>query len=99
MDCVTKDSVLWNNAGIIISCCIMPAVALSTLVPGEAATIVAIHTEGPLHQRLLAMGFRTGKIIEVIRRARFAGPLQVRIGTTDILLRRNEAEKIMVKKA
>jgi len=74
----------------------MPAVALSTLAPGEIAIIVAIHTEEPLHQRLLAMGFRTGKRIEMIRRARFSGPLQVRIGTTDILLRKNEAEKITV---
>ncbi len=77
----------------------MPAVKLSTLVPGEAATIVAIHTDDALHQRLLAMGFRTGKRIELIRQARFSGPLQVRIGTTDILLRRHEADKIMVKKA
>lgn len=76
----------------------MPAVALSSLAPGESATIVALHTEEPLHQRLLAMGFRTGKQIEVIRKARFSGPLQVRIGTTDILLRRNEAEKIKVAK-
>jgi ferrous iron transport protein A len=76
----------------------MPTVALSTLVPGETATIVAIRTEEPLHQRLLAMGFRTDKHIEVIRRARFSGPLQVRIGTTDILLRKSEAEKIMVRK-
>jgi ferrous iron transport protein A len=98
MDCVTKNGALWNNTNLIIYCRIMPAVALSTLVPGEIATIVSIHTEGPLHQRLLAMGFRTGKLIELIRRARFSGPLQVRIGTTDILLRRNEAEKIMVKK-
>jgi ferrous iron transport protein A len=77
----------------------MPAVALSSLAPGESATIVAVHTEEPLHQRLLAMGFRTGKQIEVIRKARFSGPLQVRIGTTDILLRKVEAEKIKVKKA
>lgn len=77
----------------------MPAVALSTLAPGEVAIIVAIHTEEPLHQRLLAMGFRTGKQIELVRRARFSGPLQVRIGTTDILLRRNEAAKISVRRA
>jgi ferrous iron transport protein A len=76
----------------------MPAVALSSLAPGEGATIVALHTEEPLHQRLLAMGFRTGKHIEVIRKARFSGPLQVRIGTTDILLRRNEADKIKVRR-
>lgn len=77
----------------------MLAVALSTLDPGEIAVIAAIHTEEPLHQRLLAMGFRTGKQVELIRCARFSGPLQVRIGTTDILLRRNEAEKIMVHRS
>jgi ferrous iron transport protein A len=76
----------------------MPAVALSTLAPGEAATIVSLHSDESLHHRLLAMGFRTGKRIEVIRRARFSGPVQVRIGTTDILLRRKEAEKVMVQK-
>jgi ferrous iron transport protein A len=65
--------------------------------PGEIATILSIHTDEALHQRLLAMGFRIGKQIEVIRKARFSGPLQVRIGTTDILLRRIEAEKIRVK--
>ena len=74
-----------------------PPMTLSSMNPGEIATIVAIHTDESLHQRLLAMGFRAGKQIELIRKARFSGPLQVRIGTTDILLRRTEAEKIMVQ--
>ena len=70
---------------------------LSKLNPGETATIISIHTDEALHQRLLALGFRSGKKIELIRKAWFSGPLQVRIGTTDILLRRAEAEKIMVQ--
>jgi ferrous iron transport protein A len=70
---------------------------LSSMKPGEIATIISIHTDEALHQRLLAMGFRAGKQIELIRKARFSGPLQVRIGTTDILLRRTEAEKIRVQ--
>jgi ferrous iron transport protein A len=74
----------------------MPSTTLVTLLPGDIATIVAIHAEEALHQRLLAMGFRSGKKIQVIRKASFSGPLQVRIGTTDILLRRNEAAKITV---
>lgn len=74
----------------------MSTITLRQLPPGEIATITAIHTEEPLHQRLLALGFRTGNHIEVIRLARLSGPLQVRIGTTDILLRRSEAEKIEV---
>lgn len=74
----------------------MPSTSLATLQPGEFATIVAIHAEEALHQRLLALGFRSGKHIELIRCASFSGPIQVRIGTTDILLRRSEAEKITV---
>lgn len=76
----------------------MPSTALTTMHPGESASIVSIHAEEALHQRLLALGFRSGKRIELIRKASFSGPLQVRIGTTDILLRRGEAEKITVCK-
>ena len=71
---------------------------LADLVSGDSATILAIHTDEALRQRLLALGFRVGKRIELIRKARFSGPLQVRIGTTDILLRKNEAAKITVQK-
>lgn len=76
----------------------MPSTTLATLQPGESATIVAVHAEEALHQRLLALGFRSGKQVGLIRKASFSGPLQVRIGTTDILLRRGEAEKITVCK-
>jgi Fe2+ transport system protein FeoA len=71
---------------------------LANLDAGESAIIQAIHTDDALRQRLMALGFRVGKRIEVIRKAHFSGPLQVRIGTTDILLRKNEAAKIMVEK-
>ena len=71
---------------------------LADLVSGESATILAIHTDDALRQRLLALGFRVGKRIDLIRKARFSGPLQVRIGTTDILLRKKEASKITVQK-
>jgi Fe2+ transport system protein FeoA len=71
---------------------------LDKLASGESAVIVAIHTEEALRQRLLALGFRVGKRVELIRKASFSGPLQVRIGTTDILLRKNEAAHISVQK-
>ena len=74
-------------------------IPLSRLAPGVSATITDIHTDDALRQRLLALGFRAGKNIEIIRRASFSGPLQVRIGTTDILLRLNEAAKIEVRTA
>ena len=76
----------------------MPANTLATLQSGDIAIIVSIHAEEALHQRLLALGFRTGKQIEVIRKASFSGPLQVRIGTTDVMLRTSEAGKIKVSR-
>ena len=76
----------------------MSAHTLAALHPGEIATIVSIHAEEALHLRLLALGLRNGKQIELIRKASFSGPLQVRIGTTDIMLRRAEASKIEVCK-
>jgi ferrous iron transport protein A len=96
-DCLTKDGTLWNNLDIVNAKLPTIPMTLSSLQPGEIATIIAIHTDEALHQRLLAMGFRAGKQIELIRKARFSGPLQVRIGTTDILLRKAEAEKITVQ--
>jgi len=78
---------------------IMSSLTLAHLHPGDSATIVAIHAEESLHLRLQALGLRSGKRIELIRQASFAGPLQVRIGTTDVMLRRNEAAKITVCKA
>jgi ferrous iron transport protein A len=78
---------------------IMPSITLSDLLPGDSATIVSIHAEEALHQRLLALGFRSGKQVTLIRKASFSGPLQVRAGTTDVLLRRNEAAKIKVCRA
>jgi ferrous iron transport protein A len=76
----------------------MPATTLAVLHPGDIATIVAINAEEALHLRLLALGFRNGKKIELIRKASFSGPLQVRVGTTDVMLRRSEAAKIEVQK-
>ncbi|MDD4928134.1 MAG: FeoA family protein [Gallionella sp.] len=76
----------------------MPAITLAALQTGDIATIITIHAEEALHQRLLALGFRSGRQIELIRKASFSGPLQVRIGTTDVLMRRSEAAKIKVRK-
>lgn len=72
---------------------------LSNLSPGQLGTIHAIHAEQALYQRLNALGFRIGKQITLIRRANFNGPLHVRIGGTDIILREIEAQRIQLQAA
>lgn len=72
---------------------------LYNLQSGAFATISgidAINVDQPLMQRLIALGFRVGKRIQVMRKANFNGPLHVRIGSTDIILRESEAKLIQV---
>jgi ferrous iron transport protein A len=69
---------------------------LNDCSPGDFGIIQAIEAEQTLHQRLNALGFRVGKRVELIRRASFNGPLHVRIGATDIILRETEAQRIQL---
>jgi ferrous iron transport protein A len=70
---------------------------LTHLQSGESAIIGQVTAEESLYQRLSALGFRAGKRIHVIRRAPLQGPIQVRIGSTDIMLRLTDANRIRVK--
>jgi ferrous iron transport protein A len=72
---------------------------LSHLKSGQSATIAALDAKNELYLRLTAMGFRVGKRVELLRSAAFSGPLHVRIGTTDVMLRRREGERVHVVRA
>ena len=67
---------------------------LDRLSPGENGIISTISADAFLQKRLAALGFRIGKKVELIRRASFNGPVHVRIGTTDVILRTREARLI-----
>lgn len=75
----------------------MKTTTLTYLKPGDTGIIAALHTtEEQLRRRLVAIGFRAGKRIELIRSALAQGPLHVRIGTTEIMLRRTDAQDIEI---
>jgi ferrous iron transport protein A len=74
----------------------MLKIHLASLKPGQIGTIAGLQTEAGLLQRLQALGFRTGRQVEMIRGAWFNGPLHVRVGTTEVMLRRHEAKEIHV---
>lgn len=69
---------------------------LSQLPTGESALIMAIEADESLFHRLSALGFRVGKRLSIIRRANFNGPLHVRLGTTDVILRHADADRIRI---
>jgi ferrous iron transport protein A len=71
---------------------------LCALAPGESAQILSISADEALHHRLSALGFQYGKTITVLRAGILKGPLQVAIGTTQIIIRRKDAAKITVQK-
>ena len=69
---------------------------LDQLEPGDFAFILDVAAEPALRTRIEAMGLRVGKEVKVIRRARAGGPLQVRVGLTDLIIRPVQARLIHV---
>ncbi|KAA3650716.1 MAG: ferrous iron transport protein A [Proteobacteria bacterium] len=68
--------------------------ALSELATGRDAKVTALRADHDFAQRLHALGVRIGRSVRIVRRGPLNGPLQLRIGTTDIMLRRAEAALI-----
>jgi ferrous iron transport protein A len=76
----------------------MPQIELTSLKPLETAVIAGIKTEAAMSARLLALGFRAGREIKMLRKAPFGGPVHVRVGTTEVMLRRRDAQSIHLVK-
>ena len=71
------------------------ALTLDHLQVGEQGKIVAIQADTELKQRLAALGLRMGCTFHVLRKAGFGGPVHVRVGTTEVIMRLNEAKRIL----
>ncbi|TSA18484.1 MAG: ferrous iron transport protein A [Betaproteobacteria bacterium] len=69
---------------------------LNRLDPGDCGTILALDAGEELYQRLVALGLRIGNSVRMLRRARFGGPLHIRVGTTELMLRVREARCIRI---
>jgi len=69
---------------------------LSDMKAGETATIQALHVDTGFQYRLNGLGLRIGKTFEVVRHAPFNGPFQLRVGSTELMLRKQDANMIEV---
>ncbi|MCM0080670.1 ferrous iron transport protein A [Geomonas sp. Red32] len=67
------------------------------LKPGDKARINAIGTKGPLRRRLMDMGVLVGEEIRVEKVAPLGDPIDVKIKSYHLSLRKNEAEEIGVE--
>ncbi|RUT01894.1 hypothetical protein DSM106972_065170 [Dulcicalothrix desertica PCC 7102] len=74
----------------------MSKIELTSLKPFETAVIAGVLAEAALEQRLFALGFRAGRQITMLRAAPFNGPVHVRVGTTEVMLRRRDAKSIQL---
>jgi ferrous iron transport protein A len=75
----------------------MPTADLNSLAPGASAIIVDLAVDEHLHRRLKALGLQTGEEISMIRKAWLSGPLHVRIGNTELIVRRSDAQAIKIR--
>ena len=72
---------------------------LDQLPVGLSAMVCYIEAQAELTARLRALGIKPGNRISIVRSAPLSGPLQIRAGQTDIILRRAEAAAIHVNPA
>ncbi len=70
---------------------------LSMLKPGEKGRITGIGSIGPLKRRLMDMGVLVGEKVKVEKIAPLGDPIEVRIKSYNLSLRKKEAEGIEVE--
>jgi len=69
---------------------------LNQLKPGDTGKVVAmVSCPYGLLSRMNALGIRVGQPIEVLRRGWFS-PLHIRIGMTEMFIRKKDAQNIWV---
>ncbi len=69
---------------------------LNDLSTETSAVISAIHAGLDLRRRMCGLGLRQGMRVRVMRRSPLNGPMQIRVGHTDLILRRADANHIEV---
>ena len=69
---------------------------LSQGEPGREYEVRAVAGDGPLAQRLLAMGFLPGVHVRVVGVAPFGDPIAVELDGWRVSLRRSEAAAVIV---
>jgi len=70
---------------------------LDELKPGQRATIVRIDGDGPLVQRLMALGMLEGSEVTMTRRALGGDPVEVQVMGYALSLRREEARRVEIR--
>ncbi len=73
--------------------------SLFALRPGEEGTVARVNAHGAIRQRLLDMGILPRAEVVVARLAPTGDPIWIRIHGTELALRRQEAEAVLLESA
>ena len=75
--------------------------AMGELAIGQPGTVVGFRDRADMTvaRRLFDLGFAVGVSVQLVRKAPLRDPLIFRVGSSEMLLRRTEADLIMVKVA
>jgi ferrous iron transport protein A len=90
---------IYDNRYHLDSSFLMTSVSLqplSSLRIGQTATVQSLDVDPGFLYRLNAMGIRIGKPLQLIRIAPFKGPLHLKMGNTEVMLRQQDAQNIQV---
>ncbi len=72
------------------------SIPLNQLQPDLVGTIKSIQAGQDLRRRLAGLGLRSGIHVRVIRHSPLNGPIQIRVGNTDLIMRPADAAHIQV---
>lgn len=72
------------------------SVSLATLKPGQQGRVRQVDSQGAVRQRLLDLGLLPDVMVQVERVAPTGDPLWIRVGGSQLALRRREAEAVLV---
>jgi len=70
---------------------------LAKLAPGDRARITAVGSIGPMKRRLMDMGLLPGEEVLVQKVAPLGDPIEIRVKSYSLSLRKKEAEGIAVE--
>lgn len=70
--------------------------SLSDITPGSCVCVRRHHSCGALRQRLLDLGITPFARVNVVNKAPLGGAIQLRVGETNLVLSKSEAEQIEV---
>ncbi len=71
--------------------------SLSQIKPGTTVKVIKVSAPGNLQGRILALGIIPGSVMQVIKVAPLGDPIEVKLRSSNLMIRKEEAQNISVE--